>query len=340
MNLAERIRHEIEASGPIPFSRYMELCLYDPTDGFYASGGAGRRRDFITSPEIGPLFGQLVAVALDRCWVGLGEPEHITFVDVGAGPGTLARSIIAAQPRCLPALEYVAVEVSQSQRELHPDGIRSTASLPEDIETGVIFANELLDNLPFDIASFEPVEGWSDVRVGVDGDRLVEVLSPVAAPTWVTHNPVTSVRIPVQQAARMFVAEASEALSVGKIVVVDYAVPAYPTDPDRTWLRTYRDHGEAKGVLDDPGTQDITADVDLAGLENIRRPSRVITQAQWLQELGVDDLVDAGRDYWQRHAARPDLRAMEMRSRIGEAAALVDPRGLGGFSVIEWESPV
>ncbi len=63
----------------------------------------------------------------------------------------------------------------------------------------------------------------------------------------------------------------------------------------------------------------------------------VRSQADWLRDLGIDALVEEGRRYWAAHAADPGLEAMRMRSRINEAAALLDPAGLGAFRVVEWE---
>jgi SAM-dependent MidA family methyltransferase len=117
--------------------------------GFYTTTGqAGRRGgDFITSPEVGPLFGTVIAGYLDDCWEKLGSPSRFDVVECGAGPGTLARSILAAKPRCLPAMNYVAVEVSAAQRALHPKGCRvARGNARITAINGVILANELLDN--------------------------------------------------------------------------------------------------------------------------------------------------------------------------------------------------
>ena len=121
-------------------------------DGFYTTGGgAGRRRDFLTSPEVGPLFGTVVAQALDTWWRELDSPDPFVVVDAGAGPGTLARSVLAAEPACVPAMRYVAVDVSAPARALHPEAVESRADLPPGPFVGVVLANELLDNIPFDI---------------------------------------------------------------------------------------------------------------------------------------------------------------------------------------------
>ena len=129
--VSEAIRAAIDAAGgAIPFSEFQRLALYGP-DGFYTRpvervGRAGRRGgDFITSPEVGPLFGAVLARFLDAEWEGLGRPDPFTVVDAGAGPGTLARAVLAAAPRCAAALRYVAVEISESQRALHPPGVES-----------------------------------------------------------------------------------------------------------------------------------------------------------------------------------------------------------------------
>ncbi len=100
---ADDIRAAIEAAGgAIPFSEFQRLALYGPA-GFYvrADGGrAGRRGgSFLTSPEVGPLFGAVLARYLDAQWEALGQPAPFTVVDAGAGPGTLARSVFAARPR-------------------------------------------------------------------------------------------------------------------------------------------------------------------------------------------------------------------------------------------------
>jgi len=100
--LHERIRRE----GPITFAAYMEAALYHEPDGFFArGGGAGRAgADFVTSPEVGSLFGALVARALDRSWLDLGAPDPFVVVEAGAGRGRLAADVLRAEPACAPAL--------------------------------------------------------------------------------------------------------------------------------------------------------------------------------------------------------------------------------------------
>jgi hypothetical protein len=82
-----------------------------------------------------------------------------------------------------------------------------------------------------------------------------------------------------------------------------------------------------------PGTQDITTEVPI---DQLPEPTVVRSQAQWLELHGLSELVEEGRRVWEEYAARPDVQALKMRSRISEAEALRDPDGLGGFLVLEW----
>src|SRR5262245_44591147 len=158
----------------------MEAALYDPVAGFYATGGraGGHAGDYLTSPEVGPLFGAVLARALDTWWAAAGHPSSFTVVDAGAGPGTLARAVLAAAPAVasVGALRYLAVERSAAQRAAHAAlPVESPETLPEEPFAGVVVANELLDNLPFRLAVHDG--GWQEAYVGAgEGGRLVEVL--------------------------------------------------------------------------------------------------------------------------------------------------------------------
>lgn len=327
------------STAAVPFSGFMEQALYG-AHGFYTSGGrAGRRGDFITSPEVGPLFGAVVARFLDAEWNRLDRPDEFVVVEAGAGPGTLARAVTAAAPSCLDALRYTAVEVAAHQREHHPDGIVSTDVLPSTPFDGVIIANELLDNLPFRLAVFDGA--WREAYVvELPDGRLVEQLSapfdpvPACLPERARHG----ARAPLQDAAAQWVATARALLRGGTLLVVDYctATTSELADrPWREWLRTYRGHERGGHYLAEPGSQDITTEV---AVDQLPAPDVVRSQAQWLQLHGIDELVAEGKAYWEAHASRPDLAAMKMRSRVSEAEALLDPTGLGAFTVLEWRA--
>jgi SAM-dependent MidA family methyltransferase len=326
-------------SEPVPFDRFMAEALYGP-DGFYTTGGrAGRRGDFITSPEVGPLFGAVVARFLDAEWRRIGEPDEFVVVDAGAGPGALARGVLGALPECAPAIRYVAVDVSARQREQHPTGIESAAEIPSGPFDGVIFANELLDNLPFRLAVFD--DGWREAFVveGPDG-QLNELLSDGfdPLPRVLPHTAPLGARAPLQDLAADWVTGARSRLRTGTVVAIDYAVASTASlaaRPWREWLRTYRGHRRGGHYLVDQGAQDITTEV---AIDQLPEPDTVRSQAQWLQLHGIDGLVAEGKRYWSEHAGNPDLTALRMRSRVAEAEALLDPAGLGGFTVCEWRA--
>jgi SAM-dependent MidA family methyltransferase len=328
----------VAAGGPIPFSVFMEHALYGP-HGFYArgEGSAGRRGDFLTSPEVGPLFGAVLGRYLDAEWERLGRPAPFTVVDAGAGPGTLARAVLAAEPHCRDALRYVGLELSAAQRARHPAGIASVADWPVAPFDGVVVANELLDNLPFRLAVFDGA--WREAYVVDDGrGGFAEVLSapldPV--PAVLPARPPHGARAPIADAARAWVGDALAHLRRGTVLVADYVRSTsaeFAAAGWRDWLRTYRRHARGDHYLRSAGEQDITADVPA---DQLPPADAVRTQAQFLARWGIDELVAEGRAAWTAAAAHPDLRALTMRSRAREAEALTDASGLGAFTVMEW----
>lgn len=264
MTLEARIADRIRREGPITFADFQQLALYDEPDGFFAGGrGAGRSgRDFVTSPEVGTLFGALVGRFLDDAWRRLGEPDPFVVIEAGAGRGRLAADVLRAAPACAPALRYVLVERSgalrSQQRELltlepvdealgpfmrsadHDDAsepvpgvgpiVTSIDDFPAIGMDAVVVANELLDNLPVRIVE-RAEHGWSEVRVALDDDgALVDVLVPAspelaaeADGTAVGAHAAVGTRLPVAMAARDWIERVGARLHRGELLIIDYA---------------------------------------------------------------------------------------------------------------------
>lgn len=336
--LADRLRAQIRDQGPIPVSTFVEAALYDEHEGFYVVGGrAGRRGDFLTAPEVGPLFGAVISRAVDSWWESAGRPARFTVVEHGAGPGTLARTVMAAEGGCFAAgaLRWVMIEPSASQREAHPGGaFLSSFADASEVEglVDVVFANELLDNLPFDIVARRGDRGVA-LAIDIDDGRFVLVDGPPVAPPPIANG----ARLPrVDNAAAWVVAQRARHPSA-RLVVLDYMATAEElVTRDGGWLRAYRDHDRIDDWLADPGLVDITVDLPLDELLALH-PTSVRLQADFLRAHGIDQLVDQGRAAWHAGAAVGDLAALKGRSRLREAEALLDAAGFGGFHVLEWE---
>lgn len=263
--LADRIAR----FGSVRFDQFVEAALYDPVVGFFAAPGRGGRGrigrgdgDFITSPEVGPLFGTVLARYLDSRWEELGRPDPFVVVEAGAGRGALAIAVMAARPTCAPALRYVLVERSAvlrgAQSEhlalshpfdvLGPAGdedvpspaagtgplVCSLPDLPAEPVDGVVIANELLDNLPFRLfrrghrSASDPTERWEEVRVAPETGRLVELCVPAADEDAARLDVLApdarpGARVPLQERAADWLRSALAVLRSGSVLVVDYA---------------------------------------------------------------------------------------------------------------------
>jgi len=364
--------------GRIRFDGFMHACLYDPHYGFYATGGrAGARAgDFITSPEVGPLFGAVVAGVVDHWWDAAGQPGVFTVAECGAGPGTLGAAVRLANPRCAAHLRWVMVERTAAQRQRHverlgavpvdprtaaadhdpvaatggpsPDGrvrLFSANTLPA--ATDAVVANELLDNIPVRIVE-RTADGWAELWVGAGPDGMATgVLEPLDRPDGevaaVVDGPGALVavgqRIPVQSGAMAWLAEVLDLVGEGgQVLVFDYAdtTASMAERGMEAWLRTYAAHGRGGSPFAAPGSQDVTCDVAVDQLALVRPPDTDLSQAAYLGAMGIGELVEEGRRIWSERAGIGDLAAVAARSRVTEAEALTDPDGLGAHRALLW----
>lgn len=184
--LEAEIRRLIRLAGPMPVSEYMRLCLTHPRHGYYVTrdplGGSG---DFITSPEISQMFGELIGVWMAAVWRQMGEPENVRIVELGPGRGTLLEDALRAAkviPNFRAAIVLHLVEISPALQQMQESRLRHL-DLPiywygalADVPAGpsIIIANEFVDALPIRQA-VKLAGGWHErvVDVAPDGNLAV-----------------------------------------------------------------------------------------------------------------------------------------------------------------------
>ena len=309
--LAALIRSEITANaGWIPFARYMELALYAPGLGYYTAGARklGREGDFITAPEMSPLFGQTLAQqAAEVLESGLDQ-----ILEIGAGSGALAAALLAELERMhrLPRKYYI-LEVSPDLRERERDLLAATVphllerviwlnQLPT-LYPGLIIANEVLDAMPVHIVR-TGAAGVEEAGVTLTGESFAWDWRPAAAEL---RSAAQALRLPqgyqteIQLVACGFVRTLAQSMARGVILLIDYGFPAHeyyhPERSQGTLMCHYRHRAHADPFFL-PGLQDITSHIDFsavarageeAGLELLGYTG----QAQFLISCGITDIL-------------------------------------------------
>lgn len=320
------IRAAIEDHGPITFAEYMHLALYG-TGGYYHRPPVGPAGDFVTSPHVHPVFGELLAAAIRELWTGLGAPEPFRLVEVGAGDGTLARQVLSALAG-LP-LAYTAVEISEGARVALAaiDGIDVSDEVPPAAD--VVLGHELLDNLPFRV-----VRDGNEVRVGsTSAGDLSEVLAPIdeELARAMRHVEAGEGDVAVPVGALAFVDQLGAMLGPGCALLIDYG----DVGSARGQVHGYRAHRVVDDVLQDPGTGDITSGVDFAAISRRASEASLVAMGPVTQR---DALLSLGYERWAREelarqhellASRAGSEAVRTWSGRSRATLLVDPTALG-----------
>jgi SAM-dependent MidA family methyltransferase len=340
--LARRIRASIERDGPITFAAFMEAALYDEDDGFYRRPPVGETEHFVTSPHVSPVFGMLVARQLEEMWDLLDRPEPFDVIEGGAGDGTLAGQVLEALPPDVRGVtRYVAVErAALGRAAMAGAGIHAVAGM-EEVASGLIgcvFANELLDNVPFHRVR-RTAHGLSERLVTTRGDGFGLIDGPLSAPDLaplVPDIPEGAEWLVSPQQLR-FVDEARRVLRRGYLWVVDYGLGSPGQAPS---VHGYRSQGLEPDVLAAPGSRDITAGVDFEALRRHALAAGLsvwgpVSQREALLALGFRD-VDRRAQARQQEAiaARRGIDAMRIYSNRTRANMLVANGGLGDFKVI------
>jgi SAM-dependent MidA family methyltransferase len=355
--LVTRIASEIAAGGPMTFARFMELALYDSDHGYYSSAEARPTRtgDFLTAPELDPIFGRALARQVAEVHERLGRPRPFTIREYGAGSGALATSVLDGLDRDAPALaadiRYEPVEhnrhrLAELRDRLATEGRREPAT-PDGRMTGVVIANEFLDALPVHrVVGADPTDptgarvGLLELYVDSRAGELVEVAGPPSTDALAARLEDDGVRLAPGQRAEIrlddaaWVADVGRDLDAGVAIVIDYALPAIElyaaSRPDGTLLAYL-----AQLAHTDPfrsiGRQDLTAHVDATALRRAAADARLdllgeTSQAEFLVGNGLEALVEE-----ERSAPATDLaRWTALRAAV---ARLLDPRAMGAFRV-------
>jgi SAM-dependent MidA family methyltransferase len=370
--LVALIRNEIAAEGPMPFSRYMELCLYAPGLGYYSAGKTkfGPAGDFVTAPELGDLFARVVAGTLAPTLAELGSDAD--FVELGGGSGRFAATALRefSKRNALPR-RYRLLEPSADLRERQREHI--AASLTDDLAgrvewidrppqegwNGILFANEVIDALPttrFAMHGGEVHEECIVVREGrlAREDRPADALVGAAVrhvERYLGAAIADGYRSEILPQLPYWLAAVIGALDRGVVLLVDYGYPRseyyLPERSDGTLVCHFRHRAHAD-PLRWPGLEDITAFVDFtavaeAGVSAGFGLVGYAPQGQFLLSSGLPALLEeaASLDEAARMRIVGEAKRLTLPGEMGERfqaiafARGVDevPAGLGAFDL-------
>ena len=348
MPLLDQLIARINTSGPMPFEEFMEVCLYDLEDGFFATGPLRSTisGDFLTSPEVSSWFGRTLGRFVASEQHRLGR-DGFFVADVGAGSGSLLKAV--AREIEFGSIDVWAVDRSPAARAALSDQSdwvvgKGIADLPEQV-SGVILANELLDNLPTALAVWTG-NRWEERFVGIQSGALslVRVPARTEVSSWSTQFGgivPDGGMVEVQLAAGDWLRAALGKMRRGSIVIIDYGGTAEELEPRRTrgTLRTYRAHHLGPDPLLEPGKTDITSDVNFSSLMAIAAEAGctidLYRQDDFLEVWGLREEIRRLRHQELDLARQGDpIERLKVRSQRIDIEALVHPRGLGDFRVL------
>ncbi|AIF46702.1 class I SAM-dependent methyltransferase [Dyella japonica] len=350
--LLTRLREEIAAHGPMPFSQYMERCLYAPGLGYYSAGKTkfGEAGDFVTAPELGELFARCVVNAAYPVIQMLGE--NADFLELGGGSGAFAEAAIKAfaangtVPR-----RYYILEPSADLRERQRE--RLETALPADLFAhvlwldrppeqdwqGVLFANEVIDALPTTRFAMKAGEVYEEY-VALDGEgRLMRVDRPADA---LVSGAVRHVerdleaefpdgyRSEILPQLPYWIQAVAGSLTAGMMLFIDYGYVRreyYLPERNDGTLRAFYRHRAHNDPLHFPGLNDLTASVDFTALAEAGNSAGFgvagyMPQAQFLIGSGLQDIFGAAYesapDEAVRYSLAQQVKKLTLPDQMGE----------------------
>jgi NADH dehydrogenase [ubiquinone] 1 alpha subcomplex assembly factor 7 len=328
------IRTEIEASGPMAVSRYMQLCLAHPEHGYYTSADPlGTAGDFTTAPEVSQLFGELIGVWLLAAWRALGAPSPCALVELGPGRGTLMADILRTarlDPAFGAAVTVHLVETSPVLRAKQSETLSAFGTTPQHHDTldtlpetpALWVANEFFDALPVN-QWVRTSKGWNARRIGLSPqEHLIFGLdpTPLPAPKPVDPQPEGAVieHSPAQDAVMHAITNHARKHG-GAGLIIDYGALTPGTGDT---LQAVRKHQKVD-PLDAPGTADLTTHVDFFHLARLAHAGGLTTlamaeQGAFLLALGL--LERAGQLGASADEATREAISLAVERLAGDAA--------------------
>ena len=349
MTLREVIAEEIRQNGPIPFSRYMELCLYHPELGYYSRPAEqfGRTGDFYTSSDVHAVFGRLLARQFEEMWRLLGAPGRIDLIELGPGRGLFARDVLDCCGKRYAefgqALRYSLVEQSATlrtrlQNRLSDHLATARAAIFDSFEAAVSEARDsliVLGNEFFDALPVEIIDARGTVQVAEAEGGLSEEFHPPSAEElefldrYGVHPEGNGrVEVSLRSVAWMERIAAAFQARPGFAVLIDYGYTREQqlAGRHRDTLMTYSRHRAGASVYDAPGKKDITAHVNFTALSSVAELSGLqrvglVTQSQFLLGIGEQS---------QFADAFDGCRLPQERAKVAlQLKHLISPEGMG-----------
>jgi len=350
--LKERLAARIRDEGPITFRHFMAMALYEPRLGYYWSDRPliGREGDYLTSPEVSPVFGVMVGRQLREMWELMGSPARWDIVELGAGNGTLCRDLLrwARQraPELFEASKYGIVEPipsleTRQRRILESESLEAkvcwSREIPDAVE-GCVVSNELLDSMSVHRVRIDDGE-LREIFVDWDEKQFREELRESSTPEIGRYFerlgllPGEGCTSEVNLAAVDWMSRVGAALRRGFVLTFDYGYEAEelyaPWRKEGTLLCFYK-HTPSNDPYARVGRQDMTSHVDFTSLRDAGEADGLTTlglvsQSEFLTNLGIGEALPGHND---------ELSLEERLARRRGVSELVDPAGLGRIKVL------
>lgn len=302
-DLKTRILEDIALTGPMPLSRYMNLCLGDPISGYYMTRDPfGQDGDFTTAPEVSQMFGELVGAWLVSAWQALGRPSRTRLAELGPGRGTLMADCLRSltlEPDLMRGLEIDMVDMSPTliaaqQKTLSPAPcpIHWHGTLPDSDLPTLLIANEFFDALPVHIL-VKTEKGIAERHVIASQDNNL-VFADLPTKLQVNQNQIDATPSgtvfelsPERNDVANHIAAGINA-NCGAALLIDYG---YVQPKTGATFQALTDH-QMVDPLDQPGQADLTALVDFTSLKNCFNSTNVhvsgpVSQMDFLLDLGL-----------------------------------------------------